>query len=132
MWIVEVADAKLGFFTTMAPQVVRGRVVVGVSGDFYDLNGYIRAYDPETGEPQWQWNVIPERGEPGSETWPAKGDARKHGGGMTWMSGTYDPELNLIFWGIGNPNPTMYGGDRPISAKIRMPSSPVHSRTCPG
>jgi alcohol dehydrogenase (cytochrome c) len=112
-WTVQVADDKLGFFATMAPQVVHHHVIVGVSGDFYDLNGFIRAYDPETGNTQWQWNVIPKPGEAGSESWPRKGDAGKHGGGMTWMSGTYDPDLNLIFWGIGNPNPTMYGGDRP-------------------
>ena len=113
IWIVEVADNKLGFFTTVAPQVVHNHVIVGVSGDFYDLNGYIRSYDPESGAGQWQWNVIPRPGETGSESWPARGDAIKHGGGMTWMSGTFDPGLKLIFWGIGNPNPTMYGGDRP-------------------
>lgn len=112
-WIVEVADVKLGFFASMAPQVVRNHVIVGVSGDYYDLNGFIRSYDPETGKVQWQWNVIPKPGDAGAETWPARGDAIRHGGGMTWMSGTYDPGLNLIFWGIGNPNPTMYGKDRP-------------------
>lgn len=112
-WIVEVADTKLGFFTTMAPQVVNNHVIVGVSGDFYDLNGFIRAYDPKTGSVQWQWNVVPRPGEVGAETWPKNSDAITHGGGMTWMSGTYDPDLNLIYWGIGNPNPTMYGGDRP-------------------
>jgi alcohol dehydrogenase (cytochrome c) len=112
-WTIEVADTKLGFFTSMAPQVIRNHIIIGVSGDFYDLNGYIRSYDPETGKEQWQWNSIPTVGEPGSETWPTKGNAIKHGGGMTWMSGTYDPDLNLMYWGTGNPNPTMYGGDRP-------------------
>ena len=111
-WTIEVADTKLGFFTTVAPQVIRNHIIIGVSGDFYDLNGYIRSYDPDTGKEQWQWNSIPSIGEPGSETWPAKGNAIRHGGGMTWMSGTYDPDLNLMYWGIGNPNPTMYGGDR--------------------
>lgn len=111
-WMVEVADTKLGFFCTIAPQVVRNHLIIGVSGDFYDLNGYIRSYDPETGKQQWQWDSIPKPGQPGSETWPTIGNAIQHGGGMTWMSGTFDPELNLIFWGIGNPNPTMYGGDR--------------------
>ena len=100
------ADTKLGFFTSMAPQVIRNHIIIGVSGDFYDLNGYIRSYDPETGKEQWQWNSIPTVGEPGSETWPTKGNAIKHGGGMTWMSGTYYPDLNLMYWGIGNPNPT--------------------------
>lgn len=112
-WIKEVADTKLGFFCTIAPQVVRDHLIVGVSGDFYDLNGYIRSYDPKSGTEQWQWDSVPKPGYPGSKTWPAKGDAIKHGGGMTWMSGTYDPNLNLIYWGIGNPNPTMYGGGRP-------------------
>jgi alcohol dehydrogenase (cytochrome c) len=115
LWKVEVADARLGFFATAAPQIVRNHVIIGASGDFYDLNGFIRSYDPETGKQQWQWNVIPKPGEPGSETWPAKTDAIQHGGGMPWMSGTYDPEMNLIFWGTGNPNPTMYGDDRPGS-----------------
>ena len=112
-WIVQVTDVKVGFFTSMAPQVIRNHILVGVSGDFYDLNGFIRSYDPETGRLQWQWNTIPRPREPGAETWPAHGDAIRHGGGMTWMSGTYDPDLNLMYWGIGNPNPTMYGGDRP-------------------
>lgn len=111
-WIKEIADTKVGYFCTVAPLVVRNHLMVGVSGDFYDLNGYIRSYDPTSGVEQWQWNSVPKPGQPGSETWPAKGDAIKHGGGMTWMSGTYDPELNLIYWGIGNPNPTMYGGGR--------------------
>ena len=112
-WMKEIADTKLGFFCTVAPQVVHRHLIIGVSGDFYDLNGYIRSYDPESGAEQWQWNSVPKPGEPGSDTWPSKGDAIRHGGGMTWMSGTYDPDLNLIFWGIGNPNPTMYGGGRP-------------------
>ena len=112
-WTVEVADSKLGYFSTMAPLVIHNHVLVGVSGDFYDLNGFIRSYDPESGKVQWQWNSVPKPGEPGSETWPTKGDAIKHGGGMTWMSGTYDASLNLTYWGIGNPNHTMYGGDRP-------------------
>jgi alcohol dehydrogenase (cytochrome c) len=111
-WTVEVADSKLGFFSTIAPLVIHNHVLVGVSGDFYDLNGFVRSYDPESGKVQWQWNSVPKRGEPGSESWPAKGSAITHGGGMTWMSGTYDPDLNLTYWGIGNPNHTMYGGDR--------------------
>ena len=71
----------------------------------------VLAWDPETGKVQWRWNSEPQPGEPGSETWPNK-DAMGHGGGMTWMPGTYDPDLNLIYWGTGNPNPVHAGQGR--------------------
>ncbi len=111
-WMTVVADYKLGFFATMAPLIIHNHVIVGASGDFFDLNGFVESFDPDTGKPQWKWNVIPEAGEPGGETWPRNTDARMHGGGMTWMPGTYDPGLNLLYWGIGNPNPTMDGSLR--------------------
>ena len=111
-WIAELADAKLSYFSTMAPLVIRDHVIVGVSGDVTDIPGYLQSLDPETGKAQWRWNTEPEPGQPGSETWPADGDAIRHGGGMTWMTGTYDPELNLIYWGTGNPNPVLVGDGR--------------------
>jgi alcohol dehydrogenase (cytochrome c) len=101
-WIVVAADATKGYWTTMAPLVVKGRVLIGVSGDFDNLTGYIRSVDPETGATQWQWDSTPPAGTSGQTT-----------GGMTWMTGTYDPELNLVYWGTGNPTPVLKGSTRP-------------------
>jgi len=111
-WKVELADEKLGYFSTMAPLVIRDHIIVGVSGDVTDIPGYLESINPETGKMQWRWYTQPKRGEPGSETWPKDSDAIEHGGGMTWMTGTYDPELNLVFWGTGNPNPVLAGEGR--------------------
>ncbi len=112
-WIVEIADPKLGYFSTMAPLVIRDHVVVGVSGDVTDVRGFLESVDPETGAIRWRWYTEPDPGQPGSETWPKDSDAILHGGGMTWMTGTYDPELNLLYWGTGNPNPVLAGEERP-------------------
>jgi len=111
-WIVELADPKLGYFSTMAPLVIRDHVIVGVSGDVTDVRGFLESLDPETGAIQWRWYTDPDPGQPGSETWPNDPDAILHGGGMTWMTGTYDPELNLLYWGTGNPNPVLAGEGR--------------------
>ena len=101
-WSKTIADVSQGYWTTLAPLVVKDHVIVGTSGDFDNLVGYLRSFDPETGEVQWQWNSTPPLGTPHSTT-----------GGMTWMTGTYDPELNLIFWGTGNPTPVLNGKSRP-------------------
>jgi alcohol dehydrogenase (cytochrome c) len=101
-WKVEVADATKGYWTTMAPLVVNGRILVGVSGDLDNITGYIRAIDPETGETQWQWDSTPPAGTPDQTT-----------GGMAWMTGTFDPDLNLVYWGTGNPTPVLNGSTRP-------------------
>src|SRR5215510_6096081 len=111
-WDVQLADSKLGYFSTMAPLVIRDHVISGVSGDVTDIPGFLVSIDPETGAVQWRWNTQPKPGEPGSETWPKDSDAIRHGGGMTWMTGTYDPELNLLYWGTGNPNPVLAGEGR--------------------
>ena len=111
-WKVELGDVKLGYFSTMAPLIVHNHVIVGVSGDVTDIPGYLESHDPETGKLQWRWYTAPKAGEPGSETWPNGSDAISHGGGMTWMTGTYDPELNLLYWGTGNPNPVLAGEGR--------------------
>jgi acido-empty-quinoprotein group A len=110
-WRKKVADEKLQYFTTMAPMVVGNHIIVGVGGDAMDVPGYLEARSPETGELQWRWNSEPRVGEAGAETWPNKG-AMEHGGGMTWLPGTYDPELNLLYWGTGNPNPVFAGQGR--------------------
>jgi len=110
-WSVEIADLAQEYFSTPAPLVIRNHIIVGVGGDSLDVPGYLEARDPETGAVQWHWNTEPRPGEPGSESWPDK-DSMEHGGGMTWMPGTYDPELNLVYWGTGNPNPVHAGQGR--------------------
>ncbi len=103
---------KIGYFSTMAPLVIKDHVLIGVSGDVTDVPGFLESRDPETGKLQWHWNTEPKPGEPGSETWPQGTDAIAHGGGMTWITGTYDPDLNLTYWGTGNPNPVLNGDGR--------------------
>lgn len=103
-WSVEIADLAQQYFSTPAPLVIRDHIIVGVGGDSLDVPGFLEARDPETGKVQWHWNSEPRPGEPGEETWPDE-ESMTHGGGMTWLPGTYDPELNLIYWGTGNPNP---------------------------
>lgn len=110
-WSIEIADLAQEYFSTTAPIVIGNHIIVGVGGDSLDVPGYLEARDPETGAVQWHWNTEPRPGEPGSETWPNK-DAMEHGGGMTWLPGSYDPELNLIYWGTGNPNPVHAGQGR--------------------
>jgi alcohol dehydrogenase (cytochrome c) len=101
-WDVVVADVKKGYWTTMAPLVIDNHVIIGVSGDMDNLPGYLRSVDPATGATQWQWDSTPPAGTPSSAT-----------GGMTWITGTYDPELNLLYWGTGNPTPVLSGKTRP-------------------
>ncbi len=101
-WNVVVADVSKGYWTTMAPLIVGNHVLVGVSGDFDNLSGFIRSIDPETGATQWQFDSTPPPGTPNAPT-----------GGMTWMTGTYDPALNLVYWGTGNPTPVLTGSTRP-------------------
>jgi acido-empty-quinoprotein group A len=110
-WRKQIADAKLEYFCTMSPLVVGNHIITGVGGDSLDNPGYLESRDPESGEVQWHWNTEPKPGEPGSQSWP-DAEARSHGGGMTWMTGTYDPDLRLIYWGIGNPNPVHAGAGR--------------------
>jgi len=111
-WRKKVADEKLQYFTTMAAMIVKNHIIVGVGGDAMDVRGYLEARDPETGDEQWRWWSEPlKMGDPGSETWPNQA-AMDHGGGMTWLPGTYDPELNLIYWGTGNANPVFAGQGR--------------------
>jgi alcohol dehydrogenase (cytochrome c) len=110
-WRKKVADEKMQYFTTMAPMVVGHHVLIGVGGDAIDVPGFLEARDPQTGELQWRWNTEPRKGEPGSETWPNDA-AMEHGGGMTWLPGTFDKDLNLLYWGTGNPNPVTAGQGR--------------------
>jgi len=95
-WRHKVADEKLQYFTTMSTMIVKNHVLVGVGGDAMDVRGYLEAHDPETGALQWRWWSEPQKmGDSGSESWPNQA-AMDHGGGMTWLPGTYDPDLNLL------------------------------------
>jgi alcohol dehydrogenase (cytochrome c) len=113
LWDIELADYRQGYSATLAPLIVEDKVIVGISGGEYATRGFIDAYNPETGERLWRFNTIPGPGEPGSETWPDDAEILARGGGGTWMNGSYDPELGLIYWGVGNPNPDYYGDSRP-------------------
>jgi alcohol dehydrogenase (cytochrome c) len=110
-WQTQVVDPANGYSMTMAPLIVNDSVVVGVAGGEYGIRGFLAAYDPDTGKQLWQFNTIPAPGEPGHETW--QNDAWKTGGGPTWVTGDYDPSLDLIYWGVGNPSPDFSGDPRP-------------------
>lgn len=101
-WNIVIADSAKGYWTTLSPLVVRNHVIVGVSGDFDNLRGFLRSIDPDTGKTQWTWYSTPPAGTPDQPT-----------GGMTWMTGTYDPGLNLVYWGTGNPTPVLTAKTRP-------------------
>ncbi len=101
VWRTKSINYKDGYSFTLAPLIADGVVIVGISGGEYGIRGYVEGYDPKTGERLWRTYTIPEPGEPGSETWP-EGDAWERGGGPGWLTGSYDPELNLVYWGVGN------------------------------
>ena len=119
-WKVKSIDFKDGYSMTMTPLVADGVVIVGVSGGEYGIRGFIEGYDPESGERLWRTYTVPAPGEPGSETWP-EGDAWKRGGGPAWLTGTYDPDLNTVYWGTGNAaswNAGLRPGDNLYTASI--------------
>ena len=111
VWQTRVANPSEGFTMTGAPLVANGSVVVGVAGGEYGIRGFLAAYDAQTGRQQWKFNTIPGPGEFGHDTW--QNDAWRTGGGATWVTGSYDPTLDLIYWGVGNPAPGMLGDVRP-------------------
>ena len=111
LWDVAYADPNQNYGATSAPLVVKDKVVVGTSGGDDGVRGFVAAYDAETGNEVWRFWTIPGPGEFGSSSWP--GESYKLGGGTTWMPGTFDPELNTLFWGTGNPAPDFDGGPRP-------------------
>lgn len=113
LWDVTLEDYRIGYAATLAPLVLEDKVIVGISGGEYATRGFVAAYHPETGEQLWRFNTIPGPGEPGSETWPDDPEVLARGGGGTWMNGSYDPDLDLIYWGVGNPNPDYFGDLRP-------------------
>ena len=111
VWQQTVGDVKLAYSVTMAPLAIKDKVIVGTGGGEYGIRGYIVAYDAETGEEAWRFYTIPGPGEPGHDTW--EGDDWKYGGASVWVTGSYDVEQNLTFWGIGNPGPDWNAEQRP-------------------
>jgi alcohol dehydrogenase (cytochrome c) len=120
LWETTLADFKEGYTATGAPLVVKNLVLTGIAGAEFGTRGFIDAYDVETGKRVWRFYTVAGEGDPGRETWA--GDSWKSGGASTWITGTYDPDLNLVFWGTGNPGPDMDGdvrlGDNLYSTSI--------------
>jgi len=104
VWEQTIDDWKNGVTTNSAPLVVGDHVIVGVSGGEYGVRGYLKSYNAKTGAQEWQTYTIPAPGEPGNDTWP-NDDSWKTGGGPTWLTGSYDPDTNTLYWGTGNPGP---------------------------
>jgi len=111
LYDVEIIDYKAGYSATVAPLVVKDKVIVGVAGAEYGIRGFIDAYDAQTGKRAWRFYTVAKPGEPGGNTWP-RGDAYLRGGGSIWVTGSYDPQQNLVFYGTGNPGPDYYSGAR--------------------
>ena len=111
LWKKDLAEPSLNYTATGAPLAVKDKIIVGIAGAEGGIRGFLDAYDAKTGERVWRFWTIPAPGEPGSDTWP--GDTWKHGGASTWITGSYDPELNLLYWGTGNPGPDYNGDVRP-------------------
>ncbi|MDQ6925789.1 MAG: PQQ-dependent dehydrogenase, methanol/ethanol family [Candidatus Eremiobacteraeota bacterium] len=111
-WQTALADPQSGYSATVAPLVVKNLVLVGISGAEYGIRGFIDAYDLQTGKRRWRFNTVPGPGEPGHESWEAP-DTWRTGGGASWITGAYDPDLNLVYWGVANPGPDLNGSVRP-------------------
>jgi alcohol dehydrogenase (cytochrome c) len=111
LWNTVVADVNSAYSITMAPMVVKDKVLVGVGGGEFGIRGFVAAFDPKTGKELWRFNTVPGPGEPGSESW--SGDDWKTGGAPIWTMGSYDPALNLVYFGTGNPGPDWNPDQRP-------------------
>jgi alcohol dehydrogenase (cytochrome c) len=111
IWEDTVADVKFGYYISVAPLIVKGLVVLGTSGDSANVPHFVEALDWKTGKVVWQTFTVPKPGTPEARTWPNE-YAMRHGGGPAWFTGTYDPELNLVYWGTGNPHPVLAGAGR--------------------
>ncbi|HKW34968.1 MAG TPA: PQQ-binding-like beta-propeller repeat protein [Candidatus Acidoferrum sp.] len=111
IWQTKVCSTSDDYTMTGAPLIANGSVIVGVSGAEYGIRGFVAAYDAKTGQQQWKFNTAAGPGEFGYDTW--KNDAWQSGGGSTWVTGSYDPTLDLLYWGVGNPAPAFNGDVRP-------------------
>lgn len=111
LWKTRVGDVDRAYSITMAPLAVKDKILVGVGGGEFGIRGYVAAYDAETGREVWRFYTIPGPGEPGHETW--EGDDWEHGGAPVWITGSFDPDLNLTYWGVGNPGPDWNPSQRP-------------------
>ena len=112
LYDVELADHALGYSATVAPLVVKDKVIVGIAGAEYGIRGFIDAYDAQTGKRAWRFYTVAGPGDPGARSWPMDSDAYKRGGGSVWVTGTYDPQMNTVFYGTGNPGPDYYSAVR--------------------
>jgi alcohol dehydrogenase (cytochrome c) len=110
LWRTIVAPASAGYSMTLAPLIIKDKVIVGTAGGEFGIRGFIAAYDAASGKEAWRFNTVPLPGEPGHDTW---GDGWKHGGASIWLTGSYDAETNLTFWGVGNPGPDYNAESRP-------------------
>lgn len=110
VWNVAVARPEAGYSLTLAPLIVKDKVIIGTAGGEYGIRGFVAAYEAKTGKEVWRFYTIPAPGEPGNETWA--GDSWKTGAGSIWLTGSYDAELNLTYWGVGNPGPDWNGDTR--------------------
>ena len=110
IWSTQVADYRDGYSITVAPLAAKDKVIVGVAGGEFAIRGFVDAYDAATGQRRWRFNTIPDPGTPGSETW--QGASWKTGGGPTWVTGSFDPDLGLLYWSVGNPWPDFSGDGR--------------------
>jgi len=111
LWNTTLGDVKLAYSVTLAPLVVKDKVIVGVGGGEFGIRGFIAAFDAKTGKEAWRFYTIPGPGENGHDSW--KGEAWKNGGGSVWVTGSFDPDLNLTYWGVGNPGPDWNPDQRP-------------------
>jgi alcohol dehydrogenase (cytochrome c) len=116
LWKIQIADYKQQYSMTVAPIVIKDKVIAGVAGGEHGIRGFLAAWDAATGKEVWRFNTVPGPGEPGNETWMGKdgkpNDSWMHGGAPIWVTGSYDPETNLTFWGTGNAGPDWDGDAR--------------------
>jgi alcohol dehydrogenase (cytochrome c) len=111
LWNVQLAEAAAGYAMTLAPLVVKDRVIVGVAGGEFGVRGFIAAYEAGTGRQAWRFDTIPKPDDPGHDSW--RGGDWEHGSAAVWLTGSYDPDLNLTYWGTGNPGPDWNPDQRP-------------------
>jgi len=110
IWAKEVASYQSGYSKTAAPLIVKDQVVTGIAGGEFGIRGFLDSYDASTGDLNWRTHTIPGPDEPGNQTWA--GESWRTGGSPTWITGSYDPDLDLVFWGTGNPGPDWNGDVR--------------------